>query len=329
MLKHGSDDNPLSRREIVKLAALAAAGGAWSTTWASTDTAKHHPRRKRALRLAHLTDIHVQPQRRAAEGFTACLHHVQNQADKPELIITGGDSIMDSLSAGEPRTKTQWQLWQKVLANECSLPIKHCIGNHDVWGWRSKESQTTGEELLYGKKWALQVFGLDKPYYRFDRAGWIIIVLDSSHRGGKDYIAKLDEEQFAWLSATLEEVGSKAPVMLVSHIPILSAAAYFEGENESSGDWVVPGRWMHIDSRRITNLLRKHDNVRLCISGHMHQVDRVEYAGVTYLCSGAVCGSWWKGDHLGFDEGYAIIDLYSDGSFEHVYVPYGWQVTTS
>ncbi|MEX2092204.1 MAG: hypothetical protein WD971_05980, partial [Pirellulales bacterium] len=72
-------------------------------------------------------------------------------------------------------------------------------------------------------------------------------------------------------------------------------------------------------------LFAKHPNVKLCISGHLHLLDRVDYNGVTYLCNGAVSGNWWGGRHKDCDEGYAVVDLYDDGTFEHEYVKYGWK----
>lgn len=151
-------------------------------------------------------------------------------------------------------------------------------------------------------------------------------MLDSTHTdGGNGYIAKLDEEQFEWLSSELADTPVHVPVLIVTHEPILSAASFFDGKNEEGGHWNVPAAWMHIDARRLKDLFRKHTNVRLCLSGHLHLVDRVDYCGVTYICDGAVCGAWWKGDNQECDEGYGIIDLYDDGSFAHQYVAFGWK----
>jgi hypothetical protein len=72
-------------------------------------------------------------------------------------------------------------------------------------------------------------------------------------------------------------------------------------------------------------LFKQHTNVKACISGHIHLVDRVDYLGVTYMCGGAVCGAWWKGSRFNeCDPGYSLIDLYDDGSVERQYVAYGW-----
>ena len=83
---------------------------------------------------------------------------------------------------------------------------------------------------------------------------------------------------------------------------------------------------MHVDCIKLKDRFARHPNVKLSLSGHLHALDRADYNGVTYLCNGAVCAGWWKGRHKDCDEGYAVIDLYDDGSFEHEYIKYGWQV---
>jgi 3',5'-cyclic AMP phosphodiesterase CpdA len=281
---------------------------------------------RRALRIAHLTDIHVQPERRAGEGMSACLHHVQELADKPDLIVTGGDSIMDSFAVDDARAKLQWDLWNKVLRDQCSIPVRSCIGNHDIWGWAKSKSKTTGDEPNWGKKRAIEMLRLADRYYSFPQAGWQFVVLDSTQPkpdGSEAYMAGLDERQFDWLSQTLRDTAPNIPVLVVSHIPILSSTpALWAGDGKSNPQ--TTGWLMHSDFARIKDLFAKHANVKLCISGHTHLVDRVDYNGVSYLCNGAVSGNWWNGRHKDCDEGYAVIDLYDDGSFEHQYVKYGW-----
>jgi 3',5'-cyclic-AMP phosphodiesterase len=319
-----------SRRNMMKISAGCAAGAALGPWAAIADEApgreKAKPvQRKKVLRLAHLTDIHVQPERGAEKWLVQCLHHVQQQAEPPELILNGGDTIMDSLGADKTRTAIQWNIWKKVVEKECSIPIENCIGNHDVWGW-ADNSGVSPDEPLYGKKSAMEAFGLEERYRSFEKAGWRFIVLDSTHTHPESsYTARLDEEQFEWLQDELEKVPEGKPILILSHIPILSACAYFDGENEKSGNWVVPHRWMHIDARRIKNLFAGHPNVRLCLSGHIHLLDHVQYNGVDYLCNGAVCGSWWRGTYRDCPPGYAMVNLYSDGSFEREYVTYGWR----
>jgi 3',5'-cyclic AMP phosphodiesterase CpdA len=235
---------------------------------------------------------------------------------------------MDSLGASDSWTGAQFALFKKILAKECKLPVKFCIGNHDVWGWDKEKSKTTGEEPLWGKKRAVQELNLTNRYYSFDIKPWHIIILDSTYPDNAAiYTARLDDEQFEWLKQELETY-KNMHVCIISHIPILSVAAILDGDNEKSGHWSLPAGWMHIDARKIKNLFLMYPNVRLCISGHMHMVDRVLYDDVTYICDGAVCGAWWKGKNYEFDAGYGIFDLYDDGTFGHQYINYGWKAVS-
>lgn len=309
----------VSRRDLLMASTAALALGSLPGVAGQATPA---PARKRALRLAHLTDIHVQPERQAQKGFEAALAHVQSQKDAPGLILTGGDLIMDAMGATKERSQKQWDIFTEVLKTTCRTPIEHTIGNHDVFGWG------TGDRFAndpgYGKAWACDVLGKDKPYRSFDRAGWHFIVLDSTFRAGNGYTARLDEPQFEWLAGDLQKTPVTTPVLIISHIPILGVAPFLDGENEKTGNWVVPGAWMHLDARRLKDLFRKHPNVKLCLSGHMHLVDRAEYLGVTYCCNGAVSGGWWGGDYHETTYGYGLVDLYDDGSFENQYQHYGW-----
>lgn len=306
------------RREFLRGAAVAAGavlvGGA-----GPSEAAK----RKRVLRVAHLTDIHVQPELEAGEGMAACLEHVLRQKSRPDLILTGGDLIMDGFAQDEARVRAQWRVWDSVLRDYNAVPIRHCLGNHDIWGWDRAASRTTGQEPLWGKRWAVEHLGLRERYYAFDQAGWNFVVLDSTHpHGAAGYTARLDEPQFEWLAGHLAKVPQTTPVLVLSHIPILCGCAFMDGETEKTGNWVVPGAWMHIDARRIKDLFFKHPNVKVALSGHIHLQDRLEYNGVTYLCNGAVSGAWWKGAYQETQPGYALVDLYSDGTFQHQYVHY-------
>jgi 3',5'-cyclic AMP phosphodiesterase CpdA len=245
--------------------------------------------------------------------LAACLRDV-HALDGPDLILHGGDAIYDACEADRAETQAQWQLWQKILRDECRLPLEHCLGNHDLWGGAG------GDEA---KQWALDEFGLAQRYRSFDRAGWHFIVLDSIQPRGDGYEARLDDEQFAWLKADLKAVARTTPVLVLSHVPILCSCAFFDGNNEATGNWVVPKSLMHVDARSLKDLFHKHPNVKLCLSGHTHLRDRVDYNGVTYLCNGAVSGNWWRGAYQGCQPGYGLIDLNDDGSFDHEYIVYG------
>ncbi|MFN0010904.1 MAG: metallophosphoesterase family protein [Phycisphaerales bacterium] len=322
----------LSRRDALKLSALAAgAAGAAALGLAPTArparaaTLAAPPAPTRSLRIAHLTDPHIQPERRAAAGVAACLAHVQALADKPALILTGGDLIMDSFDTGLDRAKLQWDLWLKTFKDHCNLPLHHTLGNHDSWGWNKSKSGTTGSEPGWGKRLAIDTLGLPNSYHSFTQRGWKFIVLDSTFPDGDGYIARLDDQQFEWLTGELAATPPATPVLICSHMPILTATALLTEKPEVSLQRSIPAGFMHVDAKRLVRLFAKHPNVKLCLSGHIHEVDRVDFQGVTYFCDGAVSGSWWKGPNNTCHEGYAVLDLFDDGTFRRDYIPYGWK----
>src|SRR5689334_23020327 len=59
------------------------------------------------LRVAHLTDIHITPGRRAAEGFAMALESLKKLDRAPDLLITGGDHVMDVFDHDAARAKVE------------------------------------------------------------------------------------------------------------------------------------------------------------------------------------------------------------------------------
>ena len=178
--------------------------------------------KKPPIRVAHLTDIHIKPGKDIEASVAKAMHHAQILVPEIDFIINGGDSIMDSLEADKDKTQIQWDLFTSILKKEISLPVYHCIGNHDIWGWFIKENKPENERQ-YGKVWVVETLQMKKRYYSFSKDKWHFIVLDSTQlnpAGG--YIGKIDEEQLAWLQTELASVPKENFICIVSHIPILS-----------------------------------------------------------------------------------------------------------
>ncbi|MFG0252865.1 MAG: metallophosphoesterase family protein, partial [Phycisphaerales bacterium JB038] len=246
-----------TRREVLRGGAAAALLGSVAVAPALATAAVAKAKRRRVLRLAHLTDAHVQEARGGGEGLAACLHHAQDQPDKPGLIVFGGDNVMNVDSRdGSKTAKEQLAVFHKAVREACDLPYRITIGNHDVLRMHPVE----------GKKWAVDAYGLPDRFYRFDQAGWRFVVLDSTTPTGGGYKGRLDDLQFEWLAGVLAATPATMPICLISHIPILAVCPFLDGNNEETGDWRVPGAWMHIDARRLKDLFHRHPNVKLSLS---------------------------------------------------------------
>lgn len=312
-----------SRKNFLQAGALTALGSALSLQ-SEASPVIISAKRKRVLRVAHLTDIHVQPQSPAPHGFAAALHAAQNLSDKPDMIFSTGDCIMDSMSTHKDVVVKEWEVWNSTLKNENSLPMVHCIGNHDIWGITMPHA-TIVHDKHYGKQWAVEELQLKNRYYSFDKSGWHFIVLDNTHPVTFSYIAQLDDEQFEWLKEDLSKVAPTTFVCILSHIPIVGVSVFFDGAKVKGNAWHVSGSDMHRDAAKLKNLFYQHKNVKLCLSGHIHLIDQLEYLGVKYLCNGAVCGAWWAGTNQEFPPAFATIDLYDDGTSENEIHYYEWK----
>jgi len=310
-----------SRRDLLKTASLAGAFGLLPGL-ALADGKKGKPGRKRLLRIAHFTDAHVQPAGTGSKWLGEALDHANSLTDAPSLILFGGDQVFDGTNVSKDQMASQWVEFHATLRNNNSLPVKYCLGNHDIWGWSS--TAIDPREPEYGKQWARDTLQMDRTYYSFDEAGWHFVVLDSIARFRDSYIGKLGHQQLEWLDNDLTAHADK-PTLVMSHIPLMSACATFFGNCEvDDHKWHVPGTLMHIDARHTKDLFLKHSNVKVCVSGHIHLVDRVDYNGVSYLCNGAISGNWWKGNFQETPPGYSLIDLFDDGTWRREYVKYGW-----
>ena len=297
-----------------------------TATQPPTATPVPEKRKTRVLRIAHMTDLHVQPEGPSPDGMVRALRHIQSQADPPNVIFNTGDSIMDAMLADRYKAEQQWDIYNSILAAENRIPIVHAIGNHDIWGWGLPDPSLAGDPM-YGKEMAIAKLGLPYRYYSFDFAGWHFIALDSMYYTGQGatYIGRLDDEQYQWFLSDVDAVTrtSNAPICILSHIPIMAGCGFFSVPNtEASGNWVIPSTMIHIDARRFRDYFVQIPQIRLCLSGHTHQYESLEYLGVHYINGGAVCGNWWNGAFMNFPPAYVMVNLYDDGSSDSELVPY-------
>jgi len=301
-----------ARRELM----AAAAGAAIGREWIGFGQAA------KPVRVAFLTDFHIQPEQRAGEGSAAAIRHAMALKPAPDVIIGGGDLIMDGFAAEEARTKVQFDLLRRTLAENTDRPFYPVLGNHDVWGWDEKASKTTGKEPKWGKRWFLDEFQRDRSYYAVEHGGWRLVVLDTVFRTPDGYNGRIEDEQFEWLRGQLQ---TEKPVLIASHIPLFAPCTMMYGYNPQTGWWNVGGNLMTKNFNDVKKLFDERPNVKVCLSGHIHLQDRYDYNGVGYLCGGAVSGAWWGGRFHDFDPAYLVLDLWPDGRWEHRFVSWGWR----
>lgn len=308
-----------SRRSFLAAGATAAAGSLFSGVRTARADAKAP-----VLRVAHVTDVHITKDKDAPKGVAKMFAHMASDpAWKPDLVLNTGDAVMavDGTVSGA-KAAEQIALWKEAV-KACPAPIRSSLGNHDVWGGKDPTADVPATKAGFGLM--TEVLGMPAPYYSFDQGGWHFISLNSMANWPK--YGTLTDEHFEWLKSDLKKTPKDMPVLVISHLPIISVTSSLYGDSCRKGnDNVVPGVWQHADCWAISEVFRRHPNVKLCLSGHMHTCDRCEYRGVWYVCGGAVSGAWWAGAEYGFVPMYGRIDLFADGTFDYRFTDYGWSV---
>ncbi len=260
-----------------------------------------------------MTDIHIQPERHAVEGFRAAIDKVNTLS--PDFVITGGDLVMDVLGKSYGRADTLFNLYTQE-SKRFNMPVHNTMGNHENLGWYWKNPADT---LIpeYGKKMYEKRIG--KRFYSFNFKGWHFIILDSVEKGGEGYIGGIDKTQIDWLKEDLSGIDWKTPIVLAVHIPFITILGQLlEGSTyaNGSGDVIT-------NSKEVLDLF-KEKNLKLVLQGHLHYYEDLYAMNTTYITGGSVAGAWWKGPNMGTKEGFLQVNVSGSG-FQAKYVDYGWK----
>ncbi len=276
------------------------------------------------LRFAHMTDQHVYGNARAEAGLAAALQKLGRLDPAPSFVVTGGDHIMDSFNSNRADADAQWDVYLRLLTAHSDLPTFALLGNHDILGWGNPSASAS--DRGYGKALAMDRLALDRTYYSVDAGGWHFIFLDNISRRDNHYHAALDDAQTEWLIEDLRRTGTATPICVITHVPLLAGCALFDTGVAQEKGYFVSDSSMHPRVGELLRIFSPPDaaryNLRLCISGHIHMVDRVDYLGTTFICGGAVSGNWWQGPYHSHPAGFSVFDLWADGSFKHEYRTY-------
>jgi Icc protein len=265
--------------------------------------------------FAYLTDIHLQPELNAVEGFQKAIDTIN--AINPDFVLTGGDLVMDVLDQTYGRADSLYDLYEEVSGG-FHMPVYNTLGNHEVYGWHRREAGIE-KQPEFGK--AMYEQRLGKRYYSFDHKGWHFIVLDAVYRSEEGhYIGKIDEEQISWIEQDLQKTGKEMPIVVSVHIPFVTSQTQLtRGSLEAN-----PPDLIITNAREVLLHFREY-NLKLVLQGHLHYLEDINVNNqVHFITAGAVCGLWWNNKPGSTpEEGFLLVHVDGDG-FTWEYVDYGW-----
>jgi Icc protein len=298
---------PVTRRRFLSLAAATGvAATAPATLLAEAGS--------RDFTFLHLTDTHIQPELHAADGCAMAFKKARTL--HADFAIQGGDHIFDGLAVPASRSTELYRLYAET-EQQLSLKTYHAIGNHDVVGLNPKSGMATGD-AGFGKGYFQDHIG---PLYQsFDHKGVHFIVLDSiGIAPDRTYYGLIDDAQMVWLKADLAKQSDKMPIIVTTHMPLVTA---FPQYLEMPAPLAVKNTLSVSNAYQIYPLF-EGKNILGVLQGHTHVNERVDWKGVPYLTSGAVCGNWWEGTRLGFPEGFTVCTV-RNGTLTTRYETYGF-----
>lgn len=265
--------------------------------------------------FAFLTDIHLQPERSAVEGFQKAIDTIN--LINPDFVLTGGDLVMDALNQTYGRADSLYKLYEES-AKGFNMPVHNTVGNHEVYGWHREEAGLE-EHAEFGKGMFEKRFG--DRYYSFDHKGWHFMVLDAISRSEEGhYEGMIDDEQINWIKEDLHKTGKETPIAISVHIPFISSQTQLtRGSLEPNSRGLVI-----VNSRDV--LLHFWDyNLKLVLQGHLHYLEDINVNNqVHFITGGAVSGKWWNNKQDDpMEEGFLLLHVNGE-EFEWEYVDYGW-----
>lgn len=291
----------ISRRSFLTVGALGALG-------ARPSTAAFHT----SFSFVHFTDVHIQPELRADVGSRACVARIN--ALKPSFAICGGDLVYDVNAVGFPRARRLFDLYAETV-KPLNMPLHTVVGNHDVYGI-SSNAGVAQTDAYYGKRMFEDRIGA--RYSSFDFNGWHFVLLDSiGSRPGREFVGLVDDEQLTWLRTDLGRMKPDSSLVVVSHIPLVSAVLQLVADPGRASDI-----YLVTNARDVLDVLWPY-KPKMVLQGHTHIRETVLYNGCRFITSGAVCGNWWKGAREGHPEGFAVLTV-RGGEIEWRYETYGF-----
>lgn len=261
------------------------------------------------FRFVFLTDAHFLGDSASVAGLQRCIATINKQ--KPQLVIAGGD-MLHQLQNQQGHVADSLYGVYMTLMGELKAPVYYTPGNHELAAFRPAADSLQTDTL---KALFRQYHG--STFQSFTFKGWKFFLLDGiqpDSLGG--YRGNISQEQLSWMAAELETTAPQMPVVLVSHIPLVSVAAQlYKGGLEAN-----PSGMVVENSHKVLELFAAH-NLKMVLSGHLHTLEYVEAGGTKFLNSGAVSGAWWQGRHQGTDPGFTLLEV-KKGALSWEYMGY-------
>jgi 3',5'-cyclic-AMP phosphodiesterase len=267
------------------------------------------------LKIVFFTDVHARAEWNTPEALRMAAEAIN--AQQADVVICGGDMITEGYESSAETVAHRWEVYRAFHDAIRPAPMS-VVGNHDLVGVEPADGSPPA-----GDPRAEVRARMDMPqtYRSFDHGGVHFILLDSMEVTQDDlkYRGFIGPEQMAWLRANLAQVSADTPIVVATHLPLLTGFYQATGGIQTP----VPANRGVVNNREVLAAFDQHRLVAV-LQGHLHVNELLRWKNTTFITGGAICGQWWRGPRLGTPEGFGVLTLHPD-RVEWEYLTYGWE----
>ena len=321
----------MNRREFLSISAVSAGAtllaqskSAFPATGPATSPADPNSSvnsKLESFSFLFITDTHLEPELDAAKGCAMAFRKASSL--HADFALQGGDHVFDAMGVDRKRADSLFNLYGET-EQALGLKVHHTIGNHDQFGLFAR-SGVAVDSQGYGKQLFEERVG--PTHYSFDHKGCHFVVLDTVQpTPDRNWEARIDQPQLDWLSADLAKLPTRAPVIVIGHVPLVTAFTSYETPAESGSGTTPKSTHPQLsvaNAYEVIPVLEKYNTLAV-FQGHTHINEVVKYHGIPYITCGAVCGNWWHGTRMGIPEGFTVVTL-DQGKLDFRYETYGFK----
>lgn len=243
---------------------------------------------KRPFKIIQITDTHLMASEEAAllgvktqHSLRLIIDHIKNNEQKVDSIILTGDLSQDgSLASYEMLSE---------LVSQVNVPTYFVPGNHD------------NPDILT-QAFPLNMVLTDR---HIQLGNWQLVLLDS--QVVPEVQGRIGEIGLNFLQMTLEKHPDHYTIVGLHHPPVAVGSAWLDNINLENKE----AFWVCIEG---------FQNVKLVISGHVHQENEIPHGSCKALTTPSTCFQFKsKSEDFALEElppGYRWINLYDDGRYE-------------
>lgn len=303
----------ISRRQFIRTSALGGAvalGWPLKLSWAANASGTTGP-----LKVVFYTDIHARVEWGTPEAMQMAASAIN--AHQADVVLCGGDMITDGYQSSAAMVAPRWEVYKEMIHGAIKPEPAFILGNHDIVGVEPADGSAPADNHRAD---VMAQMNITETYRSFNQGGYHFVLLDSVQVTADEfkYRGFIDDDQMNWLKEDLAKVESGTPIVLMSHMPLLTSFFQFTEGVESS----VPSNRGVVNNREVLAAFAHH-NLLLVLQGHLHVNEMIRWRDTTFITGGAVCGKWWRGEWHGTSEGYGVLNLHPD-RVDWEYHTYGW-----